>query len=106
MKEWVNWSGSLRFKPEKFLQPKDDKQLADIIRQSRAEQKNVRLAAAGHSSSPLVETRDTLVNLDNFKGLVRYDEKTATLKAGMTVHESNMALQKVGLALFNTGDVD
>ena len=106
MKEWTNWSGSLRFTPSNFHKPADEAELADIVRKCYRTGKSYRLAAAGHSSTPLVKSTDTLINLDRMKGIVRHDNKTATLKAGMTVQESNLALQKLGLALFNTGDVD
>lgn len=106
MKEWINWSGSLRFTPSEFFRPSNEEELAEIVRDCHRSGKSHRLAAAGHSSAPLVESRQTLINLERMKGIVRYDERTATLRAGMTVHESNLALQKLGLALFNTGDVD
>jgi FAD/FMN-containing dehydrogenase len=106
MKEWTNWSGSLRFQPKDYVKPADEGELADIARKCYTSGKPFRLAAAGHSSTPLVKSTQTLINLENFKGIVRHDNHTATLRAGMTVHESNIALQKLGLALFNTGDVD
>jgi FAD/FMN-containing dehydrogenase len=108
MKEWINWSGSLKFTPTDFLKPENEDELREIIKKSYASGRKVRLAAAGHSSSPLVETPQTLVHLQHFKEIVRYDkaQQTATLKTGMTVHESAAELQKIDLALFNTGDVD
>jgi FAD/FMN-containing dehydrogenase len=69
--------------------------------------RRVKLAAAGHSSSPLVKTDETLLHLGQFKGLKSiHDDQSATLMSGMTVQESNMVLQQNELALFNTGDVD
>jgi FAD/FMN-containing dehydrogenase len=55
-----------------------------------------------------VETSQTLIHLHHFNDIVRYDKEkqTVTLKAGMTIHDSNAGLQKIDLALFNTGDVD
>lgn len=108
MHEWVNWSGSLKFRPREFLKPENEDDLREIIRQTHAAGTKVRLAAAGHSSSPLVETPQTLIHLHHFKGIVRHDaaQQTATIRSGMTVHETNTALQKLNLALFNTGDVD
>jgi FAD/FMN-containing dehydrogenase len=108
MNEWINWSGSLRFTPREFLTPQTEDELCEIIKRSSNNRSNIRVAGAGHSSSRLVETSQTLVRLDHFKGIVRYNKEKglATLKTGMTVHEANMELQKVGLALFNTGDID
>lgn len=108
MKEWTNWSGSLRFKPATFLQPRTEEELCAMVHQSHAQGVKVRVAGAGHSSSALVKTEETLFRLDHFKGIVSINEQaqTATLRTGMTVHEANSALQEVNLALFNTGDVD
>ncbi len=106
MKEWINWSGSLRFVPARCLEPANEQELATIIRSIYHEGKRFRLAAAGHSSSALVETNETLINLKKMKGLVAHAGDTATFYAGTTVEEANEALEKVGLALFNTGDVD
>ncbi|MBT1690291.1 D-arabinono-1,4-lactone oxidase [Dawidia soli] len=108
MREWINWSGSLRFTPREYVCPESEDALATAIRHGHAAGKKVRLAAAGHSSSPLVATPDVLLHLHHFKGLVSYDaaQRTATFRAGTLVHEANAALQQVGLALFNTGDVD
>lgn len=108
MQEWTNWSGSLRFTSQEYVRPEDEDMLAAVIRRSHAAGKKIRLAAAGHSSSPLVATPDMLLHLHHFKGLVSYDaiRRTATFRTGTTIHEANMELQRVGLALFNTGDVD
>lgn len=106
--EWSNWSGSLKFTPGEFIQPQSEDQLASIVKECYKNGRKIKLAAAGHSSSPLVKTRQNLINLDHFKKLVSIQstEGTAKLQTGMTVHESGKALQKLGLALFNTGDVD
>lgn len=108
MEEWVNWSGSLRFRPKEFLQPESEDQLREIIRQCYRSGRKFRLAAAGHSSSPLVKTDQVLIHLHHFKKLISVQsaDGTAALQTGMTVHESNSELKKAGLALFNTGDVD
>ncbi|HYG18092.1 MAG TPA: D-arabinono-1,4-lactone oxidase [Ohtaekwangia sp.] len=106
--EWSNWSGSLKFTPWNFGKPGNEDALRQVIRNCYTEGRQVRLAAAGHSSTPLVETRGTLLHLHHFKGIIRRDDEqqTVTFGAGMTVHEANAALQEIGLALFNTGDVD
>jgi len=108
MQQWVNWSGSLSFSPGHYWEPQHEDELCGIVRRTCAAGKKIRLAAAGHSSSPLVQTPDTLIHLRHFKKLLKYDvqQQTATFQSGISVHEANAALQAVGLALFNTGDVD
>lgn len=107
-KEWSNWSGSLAFEPDRILYPKSEEEIAQLVRQCRDSKKGIRVAGSGHSSSALVRTDDVVINLKHFKGIKCIDSTamTATLKAGMTVEESNKALEHKGYALFNTGDVD
>lgn len=108
MKEWRNWSGSLQFTPGEFVTPENEEALRTLVKRCYAEGRKVRLAAAGHSSSPLVQTAQTLIHLRHFKGVVNVDHttKTAMLRSAMTVHELNEELEENRLALFNTGDVD
>jgi FAD/FMN-containing dehydrogenase len=108
MPEWINWSGSLRFTPNNFETPGNETQLRELLHKCYSSGKRFKLAAAGHSSSPLVKTPETLINLKHFTNLVRLNEpeQTATLQTGLTVHESSMKLQEKKVALFNTGDVD
>ncbi|WP_165823771.1 D-arabinono-1,4-lactone oxidase [Pseudochryseolinea flava] len=107
MMEWENWSGSLKFSPAQFVTPDHEEYLRDIVARQSAKGGKIKLAAAGHSSSPLVETDGLLVHLNQMKGIKNiHHNGTATLYAGTTVHESNMLLQQHNLALFNTGDVD
>lgn len=108
MSEWVNWSGSLRFTPHEFVKPRSETELREIISKTYASGRKLKLAAAGHSSSPLVKTSDVLIHLSHMRKLIGVDEdiRIATFQAGATVHESAKALQRLNYALFNTGDVD
>jgi FAD/FMN-containing dehydrogenase len=108
MHEWTNWSGSLKFNVSQFYKPASEEELQQLVRDCYINGKKLKLAAAGHSSSPLVQTPDTLVHLHHFKKLQHVDaeKQTVTFQSGITVHEANSELQKLTLALFNTGDVD
>jgi FAD/FMN-containing dehydrogenase len=66
------------------------------------------VVGAGHSSSPLVRTPDTLVSLRRFQGLASHDAERgeATVRAGMVIRDVGRTLFQVGLAMHNTGDVD
>lgn len=108
MREWSNWSGSLRFTPERVAEPRDEEQLRVLVEQARERGRTVRVAGAGHSSSPLVETQDVLVSLKHFDAIHSHDSTTgeAVIGAGLTIREIGKAMLKRGLALHNTGDVD
>jgi FAD/FMN-containing dehydrogenase len=105
---WHNWSGSIRFTPEQIVRPRTEDELVDVVRTAGGENKTLRVVAAGHSSTPLVETPDVLVSLERMKGVIDHNEgqHRATILPGMTVGEANRALLELQLAMHNTGDVD
>lgn len=106
--EWSNWSGSLRFAPARILEPTSEDELAHHVRQAAAAGWTVRVVGAGHSSSPLVETRDSLVSLTKLRGMESHDAAAdeAVIRGGATLAEAGRELFTVGLALPNLGDVD
>jgi FAD/FMN-containing dehydrogenase len=107
-KEWSNWSGSLRFTPARIFEPRDEEGVARAVREAAEVGSTLRVVGAGHSSSPLVKTSETLVSLERLQGLVSHDTARgeATVRAGMVIKDVGKALFDVGLAMHNTGDVD
>ena len=107
-KDWINWSGSLKFSPTHYLLPENEGAIISAIQKAGKENKKLRVAGAGHSSSPLVQTNDVLLSLTKQKQLLSADPQRhlATIQAGLTIHEAGIELQKQGLSMHNTGDVD
>jgi FAD-linked oxidoreductase len=68
----------------------------------------VRVAGSGHSFTPLVATDGLLLHLDGLSGIVAVDAEQQRVRvlAGTPLHVLNPALQAVGLALPNLGDID
>lgn len=91
-----------------MVSPHSEDELCELVHKANAAGKKIRIVGAGHSSSPLVETNEILVNLDHFDGLKSFDKENNRAEVGtaMTVHDVNSSLQNAGLALFNAGDVD
>lgn len=69
---------------------------------------HIRAVGAGHSFSPLAKTDEVLLNLDQFKGVVAFDqEKTqCTVYAGMRLYDLGKDLTPINQALINQGDID
>lgn len=107
-REWVNWSGSLRFTPAEYAEPADEAAVADLIHRARERRLPLRPVGAGHSSSPLVRTDGILLSLDRLTGLCDYDHSTerATVGAGTRLRDVGDGLFQAGLAMENLGDVD
>jgi FAD/FMN-containing dehydrogenase len=70
--------------------------------------RKIRVAGAGHSSSPLVRTAHALIRMDHFNRLGEVDtnRSQAWIGSGMRLQDLGEALHSVGLAMENLGDVD
>jgi FAD/FMN-containing dehydrogenase len=107
-REWVNWSGSMKFRPGRVERPKSERQLVRAIQRAAREGRCVRPVGALHSSSPIIQADDVLVSLEHLRGLVAADKGTgeATLLPGTLIREAGQALRKAGLAMPIVGDID
>jgi FAD/FMN-containing dehydrogenase len=105
---WKNWSGSLSFSPGEIATPESEEEVVDLVKAAAKGGRKVRVVGAGHSSSPLVKTRDVLLSLKHFRGAEDPDEESGrlTILSGMTVKEAGKEAFRYGLAMHNTGDVD
>jgi FAD-linked oxidoreductase len=102
---WSNWSGSVKADPAARPMPADVDELQRIVRTARGP---IRVAGAGHSFTPLVATTGTIVSLDWISGLKSHDADTcqATVGAGTRLRDLTRAIEDVGQALANMGDID
>src|SRR5687767_12792344 len=89
-----NWSGDIRFSPSMISVPNNEEQLIQVIKEAIAKRSTIRTVGSRHSCSPIFETDQILVSMENFKGLYKYDAENgmAVLGAGTTVEEAGEAL--------------
>ncbi len=104
MSEWRNWSGSVVAHPAAIARPRDEAELAAIVRGAA----QVRVTGAGHSFMPLCETSGTLVSLDDMAGelIVAPDRQSVDSPAGWSLKRLTEELWARGLSLPNQGDVN
>jgi FAD-linked oxidoreductase len=102
---WSNWSGGVTCKPRRIVRPKDEVDLAAMVRQAEGP---VRTPGTGHSFTPVNDCSGTLIDLSAFAGLKSVDvaKQTATLAAATPLWQIGPALYSNGLALKNMGDID
>ncbi|MEG2265020.1 MAG: D-arabinono-1,4-lactone oxidase [Acinetobacter sp.] len=102
-KIWRNWSGS-QFSTARIVQPSQISELQSLVKTHA----HIRAVGAGHSFSPLAKTDEVLLNLDQFKGVVAFDqEKTqCTVYAGTRLYDLGKDLKPINQALINQGDID
>lgn len=106
--EWINWSGSLRFKPEVIAKPANEEEVQQLVSGALEAGKNIRIVGAGHSSVPLVKTDRILVSQEKLKGMVNYNKEKSQVKLlpGNSIEEVGNILVKLRMDMHNTGDVD
>ncbi len=107
-KHWSNWSGSVQCAPATIAAPANEQAVIDLVKQAAKSNQMVRVAASGHSFTPICESNGALLSLDELKGMISADAelKTATFWSGTKIHQMGEPLHKVGLAMENMGDID
>lgn len=105
---WQNWSGAVSCTPHAIASAHDEAELAAIVHVAAREGRTLRPLGAGHSSSALCKTDGVLLSLARWTGIEAVDPVagTATVRAGMVLHELGRELHTQGLALHNLGDID
>ncbi len=105
---WHNWSGSVECRPQEIGRPGSIDELARIVASSGRAGRHVRVAGTGHSFTPLVQTDDVLLSLDNLQGIEGIDKEhgTVTVLGGTKLKLLGDTLLKNGLAQENLGDID
>ena len=101
-----NWARTISCKPERFCQPETEQQVVGLVKEALSAGKRVRTVGAGHSWSPLVLTRDVLVNLDRMQEVTANPQaQTATMQAGIRLKNLTPRLSAAGLGLANLGSI-
>ncbi len=105
---WTNWVGNQSFAPVSTASPRDEAEVIALVRQAAERGQGVRVAGAGHSFTPVVQTDGLLLDLSALRGVVATDPagKRATALPGTLIRDFYEPLWDVGLALRNQGDID
>ena len=105
---WQNWVGNQSFSPSAFAAPRDEEEVAALVQQAADRGVGVRVAGAGHSFTPVVQTDGLLLDLSALTGVVHTDavRRRATALAATRIRDFYEPLWQAGLALRNQGDID
>ena len=97
------WKNNLK----KEQLPTTEDQIKQIVRNAHDNNQRIRVLADGHSWSEIAQTQDIMISLAEYTGMVSYDfdKKLATFKAGTSLRNISLALDKVGLAMIQLGSV-
>ena len=105
---WRNWSGAVEFTPARIHQPASLGELQQVVGETAAAGRTLRVAGSGHSFVPLVETGDTLLSLAQLTGVESLDPATgrATILAGTQLRPLGAMLEARGYSMANLGDIN
>jgi len=100
---WTNWARSHHCAPAHHLRPRNRAEVAAAVAAAR----RVRVAGSGHSFTGAVLTDDTLLSLDGLDRVLDADRASGLVRveAGITLAALSDALDGLGLALPNLGDI-
>ncbi|MGB1241772.1 MAG: D-arabinono-1,4-lactone oxidase [Chitinophagales bacterium] len=103
-----NWSGYIEYHPETIAYPESESAVQQIVLKALEQRKTIRIIGSGHSFTPLFKTKQTLISLDKYQGLVEVDKDKcqATVKAGTKLRLLGDLLFREGMAMENLGDID
>ena len=106
--DWVNWSGSIHFTPACVETPTNEQAVQDLVNRSISSSRTIRSVGASHSCSPIFETNNTLLSMENFKRAYSCDlvNNKYVVSPGMTIEEIGEFLFRDDLAMENTGHIN
>ena len=105
---WKNWAGNQSFTPNQIIDVHCESEVQHQIALAAEQGLQVRTCGAGHSFTPIVETRNVLLNMASMKGVIQVDNQRqrATILPQTPISELGQPLWAAGLALRNQGDID
>jgi L-gulono-1,4-lactone dehydrogenase len=105
---WQNWAGTATADPARRYWPRSAEAIADAIKDAAAAGLTVRALGSGHSFTPAAATSGAALDLSGWTGVISADAGSGlvTVRSGTTIRELNAALDVLGLAMPNLGDID
>jgi L-gulono-1,4-lactone dehydrogenase len=107
-REWRNWAGEQRCRPQAIERPGNRDELAELVVAAAARGQRVRVAGSGHSFTDIALTDGLLLRLEGLNRVLAADRASGRVKveAGIVLSELNRRLDELGLAFENLGDID
>ncbi|MGO4132545.1 D-arabinono-1,4-lactone oxidase [Janibacter sp. RAF52] len=104
---WSNWAGNVTDSAA-VLSPRTQDELVEMVHSSAAAGRRIRPVGSGHSFTPIAQAGDTRLSLRHLSGIIAADRATGRVRvlAGTPLRVLNRALDLLGLAMPNLGDID
>ncbi len=94
--KWRNWTGNVEGTPHYTMYPESIQDVVEVVGLARKKGRKIRVVGSGHSFTPLVQTEEVLVSLDELKGIVNIDEEkmVAEVWAGTKLYDLGKLLEE------------
>jgi FAD-linked oxidoreductase len=105
---WRNWAGNQQADGIEVVTPRSAVEVASLLADTAAAGRHVRPIGSSHSFTAIGRPHDLQLRLDRLDRVLHADTVTGlvTVEAGITLRALNRALDALGLALTNLGDID
>ena len=105
---WRNWAGTVTATPARWYRPASVAEIADAVKDAASAGLTARVVGSGHSFTAAAATSGAAIDLSGWTGIVTADTTTGlvTVRSGTTLRALNSALDGLGLAMANLGDID
>jgi FAD-linked oxidoreductase len=105
---WQNWAGTASADPVRRSWPRSAEDIGHAITAAAKDGLTVRALGSGHSFTPAAAAPGVAIDLSSWVGIigVHLDSGLVTVRSGTTIRELNAALDTLGLAMPNLGDID
>jgi L-gulono-1,4-lactone dehydrogenase len=107
--EWRNWAGTASATPARRLRPVCVEDISAAVKSAASAGLTVRALGSGHSFTAAAACHGGVaLDLSGYTGVVASDACTGlvTVRSGTTIRSLNTALDGLGLAMANLGDID
>ncbi|MGE7868134.1 D-arabinono-1,4-lactone oxidase [Bacillus paramycoides] len=106
--KWKNWTGNIEGTPQYTMYPESIQDVVEVVRLAQEKGKKIRVVGSGHSFTPLVQTEEILISLDELSGITNVDSEKMTVEvwAGTKLHDLGKLLEEKGYGQENLGDID
>jgi FAD/FMN-containing dehydrogenase len=104
---WTNWVGNQSCSPAARAAPRSEEEVASVVADAAGRGRQVRVAGAGHSFTPVVTTDGLLLDLRGLPRIRSVDAARRRVVVGpaTTIGEFGEPLWRHGLSLVNQGDI-
>ena len=109
MTEWRNWAGTVSATPARRLRPVCVEDISAAVKTAASGGLTVRALGSGHSFTAAAACEGGVaLDLSGWTGIVASDVPAGlvTVRSGTTIRSLNTALDGLGLAMANLGDID